>query len=239
MKERQIYMKRTGKRMLAILLSMVLLLSGGTSVPLLAASGAGNTNVESIIDVEAIVAQGMEAIRVAAAPIAGEGKFLAAIEAPLADSIPITTATKLDSIRDDPSKNYHLANNIDLSDWGNWDPIGDSESNAFSGVFDGQGYVIYGLTVTGDIPNAGLFGVVKDAFIENVGMEDGEVDVSASKYSAYEGSEYYVSYGSTSRAGGVVCSAAGTTIITNCYNANNVSSPNDTGGVVGYGSVTI
>jgi hypothetical protein len=38
MKERQIYMKRTGKRILAILLSMVLLLSGGTPVPLLAAS---------------------------------------------------------------------------------------------------------------------------------------------------------------------------------------------------------
>jgi hypothetical protein len=210
-KERGVhFMKRKGKRMLAILLSMVLLLSGGTSVPLLAASGAGNTEAGTVLDVETIAAQGMEAIRAAAAPTAGEGKFLAAIAAPVSGSIAISTAAELNAIRNNLSGKYHLANDIDLSGWGEWTPIGDSFPTAFSGVFDGQGYIIRNLTSSGadqTYPQySGLFGLVTNATIKNVGLEGASIsnDVQTG-----------VSY-----AGGIVAyvhSYSGATVISNCY----------------------
>jgi hypothetical protein len=190
MKERQIYMKRTGKRMLAILLSMVLLLSGGASVPLLAVDST-----------------------------AGDGKFLAVIEAPESGSIAISTAAELEAIRNNPSGKYHLTADIDLSGQGNWVPIGDSFSTGFNGVFDGQGHVIYGLTITGDgdVQYAGLFGYAWGAVIKNVGLEDGRIDVSSSD----------------SYAGGLVGFGSILTI-SNSYNTGGMSG-HQVGGLVGVG----
>ena len=58
----------------------------------------------------------------------------------------IKTADDLSNIRNNLSGKYILMNDIDLSSIANWDSIGDS-SNAFSGILDGNGYVIKNLAV--------------------------------------------------------------------------------------------
>lgn len=69
------------------------------------------------------------------------------------------------------SGNYMLANDIIMS--GEWSPIGNSE-NPFTGIFDGNGYTIDGLTAA---PEAnGFFGVAKDSVIRNVVLENATFD---------------------------------------------------------------
>ena len=48
----------------------------------------------------------------------------------------ITTAAQLAAIADNLSGDYKLGNDIDLSDYGAWTPIGGS--TAFSGTFEGN-----------------------------------------------------------------------------------------------------
>lgn len=88
-------------------------------------------------------------------------------------------------------------------------PIG-KEFHEFSGTFDGQGYTISGLNVSG-VDYAGLFGVVKDATIKSV-IVKGTVS-------------------GTSDAGGIVGFAkSGTVTVENCGNEAAVTS---TGGYAG------
>ena len=69
------------------------------------------------------------------------------------------------------SRNYMLANDITMS--GEWSSIGNSE-NPFTGIFDGNGYTIDGLTAA---PEAnGFFGVAKDSVIRNVVLENATFD---------------------------------------------------------------
>ncbi|MCL2159521.1 MAG: hypothetical protein FWH48_08960 [Oscillospiraceae bacterium] len=140
-----------------------------------------------------------------------ESKFLAPIEAPIAGSIPISTAAQLAAIGNDSdslSKNYHLANDIDLSG-SEWLPIGTS-SLPFTGTFDGQGYVIKNLTITGDHRYAGLFGYTTEAMIKNVGLEGTNIDISSTSSDVY--------------AGGICCESIGSnSSISNCYNTGDVS----------------
>ena len=66
---------------------------------------------------------------------------------------------------------FEMTDNIDLSDYDNWTPIG-SDRNQFDGVFDGDGYVIDNLTSL----RGGLFGTVcQNAVIKNVGVASGEI----------------------------------------------------------------
>jgi hypothetical protein len=73
-------------------------------------------------------------------------------------------------------KTIRLNANIDLSGM-NWVPI-----ENFSGNFDGQGYVIENLTISGDIQNSmpvGLFGrIVYPSSINNIGLENMNIDVN-------------------------------------------------------------
>ena len=72
----------------------------------------------------------------------------------------ITTAEELNSVRDDLSGTYYLMNDIDLSSYGDWIPVGHS-GIAFSGSFDGQGYEITGMTIGNEeYTYTGLFGHV-------------------------------------------------------------------------------
>ncbi|MGN1479964.1 MAG: hypothetical protein ACI4XH_09365, partial [Acutalibacteraceae bacterium] len=79
-------------------------------------------------------------------------------------------------------KSYILMNDIDMTadtapggDWDNgfgWAPIGENESLAFSGTFDGNGHTIKGMQINGIKTNyAGLFGYVKGT-IKNLTIED-------------------------------------------------------------------
>ena len=91
------------------------------------------------------------------------------------DPYRIETAEQLAKIKDYRDKAFILASDIDLSSYGNWDPIGtfnmesdDPEkgevaesSLAFVGRFDGNGHTISNLTVNRpDTFGVGLFGFV-------------------------------------------------------------------------------
>lgn len=78
----------------------------------------------------------------------------------------------------EPHVNVVLDTNIDLA--GNeWTPIGATFSNAFKGVFDGQGYFISNVTVTSDSERAALFGnnrgTIKNLTVKNVTISGTEM----------------------------------------------------------------
>ena len=84
-------------------------------------------------------------------------------------TIYITTAQQLKRLADEVNagdsksdKTYLLANDIDLSGYPDWTPIGrfdpPDDMLPFSGVFDGQGYSITGLKISGNEDARGLFG---------------------------------------------------------------------------------
>ena len=108
----------------------------------------------------------------------------------------ITTAEEFNDIRNDLDGVYMLANDIDLSGYANWTPIGNATknssgnydyTNAFSGKFDGGGYTISGLNINlGDsscssLLTVGLFGSLsRDGQVSNVVLEDVEVTGTSS-----------------------------------------------------------
>ena len=157
------------------------------------------------------------------------GKFLAPIEPPAADSIPISTRAELEAIKlNDRNIKYHLTNDIILSD--QWIPIG-TTTNSFRGTFDGQGYVIHNLRIIGSnyIYN-GLFGNTSSATIKNVGLEDTYIDVYLDSSSVYAGAIY----------------ASGNGVTSNCYNTGNITAASSSrsvyvGGIYasGYGETTL
>lgn len=67
------------------------------------------------------------------------------------------------------SGSYILNNDITLSD--EWMPIG-SPDEPFTGIFDGNGYIIYNLTVTKKTDHMGFFGGAKGAVIKDVILEN-------------------------------------------------------------------
>ena len=100
--------------------------------------------------------------------------------------IEISNISDLQKIGNDPAYpldgTYRLANDIDASDTVNWNsgagfaPIG-TDSNPFSGVFDGQGHVVSSLYI--NRPNedyAGLFGAVGvGGILTGVGIFEGDI----------------------------------------------------------------
>ena len=99
----------------------------------------------------------------------------------------ITTAQQLKQLADEVNagdsksdKTYLLANDIDLSVYPNWTPIGrfdpPDDMLPFSGVFDGQGYSITGLTISGNEDARGLFGYTYCSAIRNVVIRNPEIE---------------------------------------------------------------
>ncbi|MDD5830892.1 MAG: leucine-rich repeat protein [Lachnospira sp.] len=81
--------------------------------------------------------------------------------------IAISTADELAGIKNNLSGNYRLAADIDLSGK-EWSPIG-----VFTGILDGEGHKITGLTITDcEEKYVGLFGRVEDATIKNITFSD-------------------------------------------------------------------
>lgn len=164
----------------------------------------------------------------------------------------IYTAKDLDAVRNDLDGKYILMNDIDLSSWGDWTPIGEG-SSSFSGVFDGNGHSIKNMRITDDTvyENAGLFAVLDGATIRNIKSVGGEIVCDSSPMlhvGAVAGQAYdshiaqcanYVtifyqngepddhSYTSASGmrlcAGGIVGCSWGNTTIEECMNANKIS----------------
>lgn len=104
----------------------------------------------------------------------------------------IAAADQLDRVRDDLSAHYILMDDIDLSGFENWVPIGAFQSKsdapedaevphpdyAFTGTFDGAGHTISNLTISSEAPmGAGLFGCASGtengaAFIGHFTLKD-------------------------------------------------------------------
>ena len=108
--------------------------------------------------------------------------------------IPIYTPQDLDAIRDDLDANYILMNDIDMSGWGQFEPIGDFSSfpvvmegpygvligeGVFRGSLDGNGYEIQNLAIRGNEERMdAAFISVLDGTIENLGMVNADVDTT-------------------------------------------------------------
>lgn len=125
------------------------------------------------------------------------------------DPYQITTAEQMNNVRNDMSAHYVLTNDIDLSGYNNWAPIGTS-SNPFTGTFDGNNHSIIGMTITnaimdGHIGLAGMFGNCKSAFVENIQMDNISIEMDKTNDANIQ-----------LEIGGVVAEGSGDTIITNC-----------------------
>ncbi len=148
--------------------------------------------------------------------------------------------------------NAELTANIDLSGTcgegiGNWLPIG----NSYSGRFDGKGFTISNLYMTGDEQYVGLFGYVKGATIENVTVTGSvsstfswTLDESAAYYEGAAGGIAACLYGGTIRnchvdmtvigeleVGGICGILKNDSIIENCTSRGSVVSPGVSGAV--------
>ena len=101
-----------------------------------------------------------------------------------------------------------------------WTPIGNDDSNSYTGTFDGNNKTVSGLYFNNsEADYIGLFGYVgENGAVNNTGV-----------INSYFNGYYFV--------GGVVGVNAGT--ITNCYNTGTVSGDGHIGGVVGYNEGTV
>ena len=160
----------------------------------------------------------------------------------------IKTADDLDNIHNNLSGKYILMNDIDMSSFGNWEPIG-----LFSGELNGNGYVVKNLTVNiSGLDYAAFFeGIATGAVVQNFGLEN--VDISASGMAAaglsyscggsvvncfVTGKVSAASYGD--RVGGFIANVGGSAaIITDCYTSVDVSGQSVIGGFVGVCAGTI
>ena len=126
------------------------------------------------------------------------------------------------------NKHYKLGNDIDLSDYGEnynfgrgWVPIGIiGNANYFTGVFDGNNYVITNLHIkNSSIYAAGLFGFLNGT-VKNLGVS--------------------VNINSIGTVGGVAGTNYSSGNISNCYTTGSVNSLSHSGGIVGnnYGRVS-
>ncbi len=123
-----------------------------------------------------------------------------------------------------------------------WTPIG-SESNRYTGTFDGNGKTISGIYINTDEDNQGLFGCIgEDGTVKNLGIEDswisgGDNVGGIAGYSSW-GMENCYNTGSIS-GGDNVGGISGQNIsgmIRNCYNTGSISGGSNVGGIVGNSS---
>ncbi|HIY06542.1 MAG TPA: S-layer homology domain-containing protein [Candidatus Evtepia faecigallinarum] len=142
-----------------------------------------------------------------------------------------------------------------------WTPIGKDGSVAYTGIFDGQNHIIFGLycdineTVADSDVYVGLFGRVKSGTVKNVTLKDcylsgktsttGTVNIGGVCGANIDGDSYIENCrveGTVTGSGNVggVCgwnygssTAGDTTRITNCSSAGTVSGSGNVGGVCG------
>ncbi len=147
---------------------------------------------------------------------------------------------------DEWDQNFIQTSDIDANDTENWSdgegwqPIGyfidDDEYAYFSGIYDGQDYIIEGLYIDRSSEDyIGLFGVTYDSTIENLGLVD--IDVSGDEFvGGLVGYSYESTINNSSSTGNVSA---------NCYvgilvgsNVNSIiSNSHSTGDVTGYDAI--
>ena len=99
----------------------------------------------------------------------------------------IKTADDLNNIRNNLSGKYILMNDIDLSSYSNWQPIGDFDMNTgsgdiFTGELNGNGHVIKNLNINRPTEDNVALIVATTGKIQNIGLENifihGNISVS-------------------------------------------------------------
>ena len=161
------------------------------------------------------------------------------------DIIYISTPEELDGIRNNLKGHYVLKNDIDLSAYDVWTPIGYlNRVGSFEGIFDGAGHSITGLSPgyfsipDGDYSNtryylSGLFGHIgPTSIIKNV-----NVYVNVTLY----GAQYYGTIVAIAQAGSLVenCTVYGSISILNNMSTMPDHREIEAGGIVGEGGGTI
>lgn len=170
----------------------------------------------------------------------------------------VQTTAQLNGIRNNLSACYKLDNTIDLSGFGNFDPIGCIQGEkGFSGTFtcdlnsDGTPkYIIKNLTVStgsgastykdqnelykkdGRRWEAGLFGFTKGATISNIFITGANItNTTIGMNSSYN---YIPNNGMDEQGTGILIGYAKNTNVKNCYVQGNINSKsNHTGGILG------
>lgn len=107
-------------------------------------------------------------------------------------------------------KHYLQTQDIDLSGYENWTPIGTYNNKAFSGIYDGGDRLITGLDINISVaqnPYAGLFGY-STGTIRNVDLKDSSIIVTGT---------------TTINAGGIVALLAGNGRVENCRTQAEIS----------------
>lgn len=97
------------------------------------------------------------------------------------NAIHVSTAEDLSAMADNLSGYYVLDNDIDLSEYGDWVPIGD-EDQPFTGFLNGNFHTIKGLNVQADVYSGydgGLFGCLNGANVFALVVENASINVQA------------------------------------------------------------
>lgn len=154
----------------------------------------------------------------------------------------VSTPEQLNNIRNDLYAHYQLTNDIDMSNWGNFEPI-----DMFYGQFNGNGYKINNLTINSDSSFVGLFtrvlneGTVKNLGLQNVNIESSGFDVGGicGYLTGTIQNCFVTGQIKGNRAGGLVGRTGGTnSIIENCFTDCQVQGENYIGGFVGSATST-
>lgn len=160
----------------------------------------------------------------------------------------IQTAQELQDINNNLKGNYVIASDIDLSDLetgnenSNFEPLGNSASNAFTGKLDGQNYQIKNIKINAAGDYQGLFGYVGRAgVVENVVLTG---EITGGKYvggiagmagigAKVTHCQNRASLKGDSYVGGIVGRLNTSGSISECINYGTVSGGGSTGGIVG------
>lgn len=91
-------------------------------------------------------------------------------------AIKISTPQDLHNVRNNLTGDYELVNDIDMSNWGNWETIAPTSSERFTGTIDGKGYKILNLNINNTQNFTAFIGWTNtDAKIKNIGFENANV----------------------------------------------------------------
>ena len=137
---------------------------------------------------------------------------------------------------------FVLANDIDLSQYDNWTPIG--KGNAFYGKVDGNGFIIKNLIINDKLGDyLGLFGSVSGAVVANTKLENVNIIgnymigslVASATYSSQiiNNSVHGIIRGHANSIGGLLGQCVSGIVDYNCVNVA-ISGNGNIGGIVGY-----
>ena len=135
---------------------------------------------------------------------------------------------------------YRMNNHISLIGY-DWQPIG-NETTPFSGIFDGYGYSIYGLTITTDtdVNDAGLFGYVASQVYDSVqynpiirllGIKDASIESNADYVGSIAGR--VIGDSTTPIAYTGIIQVTASALVQECYSVSFVKGGGVVGGLVG------